>query len=349
MNKQSQRGVISPYQLFFIFLVSRAVVALTFYQSILINGISPDSLISSLAAFVINTLLCIPAYLCCSKGKSPLQSKAGKTVYFIYFLFFASVNISRFAFFAAEKTSSGMGAVFFIMIMAAGACYAAFLGIEAIGRFCSACAIASIIVLLLIILLNFKNLQPINFMPFFEGSKKDIIENSFIFSSNSIEPALLLVLFDKCKSNQKKSLFLGIAASYGAIILMLVSCIGVLGCAAPLFAFPVYTLFQMTAFGSFSRLDMLYTAFGFFALFAKCSVIIYCAEKLVLNVPSKTKAPLLFLSSSALSIIIYKRFFDEMINGARDFYFYISIAFLALIPLLSLILTRKEVKNEESN
>ena len=74
-----------------------------------------------------------------------------------------------------------------------------------------------------------------------------------------------------------------------------------------------------------------------------------CCRYAVSNTKTELECFRLFLSSSALSIIIYKRFFDEMINGARDFYFYISIAFLALIPLLSLILTRKEVKNEESN
>jgi hypothetical protein len=344
----AKRGVISPYQLFFIFLVSRAVVALTFYQSILINGISPDSLLSSLLALLINLLLCFPAILCCVKNKNPLETKIGKTVYFFYFLFFAAINISRFAFFAADKTLGGKNALFFIFVMVAAACYAAHLGIEALGRFCAPCAVASIAVLIVITVLNTKNFHFINFMPFFVGTENDIIKNAFIFSSNSIEPALLLVLYDKCSKSQKKSLLFGIGASYAAILLMLVFCIGVLGSAAPLFSFPVYTLFQMTSFGSFSRLDIVYSAFGFFALFAKCAVLIYCAEQTLFFAPKKTKTPVLFVASGVLSVVIYKRFFDEMINGARGFYFVICLAFLVVLPLIFLIFSKRRKAHEKS-
>ena len=347
MNSTAKRGVISPYQLFFIFLVSRAVVALTFYQSILKDGISPDTLLSSALALIINLLLCFPALLCCTKNKNPINSKIGKLFYLGYFLFFEAVNISRFAFFAADKTTKGSSALFFIVIMAAAAAYASHLGIEAIGRFCAPCAMISVFVLLIIILLNSESFHYINFMPFFVGTRSEIIENALIFSSNSIEPALLLVLFDKCSTNQKKSLLFGIAASYVAIFLMMLFCIGVLGSAASLFSYPVYTLFQMTAFGSFSRLDIVYTAFGFFALFAKCAVVFYCAEQTLFKVPRKTRAPLLFIASCVLSLVIYQRFYDEMMNSARSFYLFISLAFLLIVPLLSLIFMKKEEANEK--
>ena len=340
-NGISKPERISAPQLFFIFLVSRAVVALTFYQSILKNGISPDTLISALIALAINLLLCIPPVLCCIKEKNPLDTKSGRIIYSLYFLFFAGVNISRFAFFASDKTSAG-SFLLFIIIMAGASCYAAYLSIEAISRFSVICALLSIFILLLLIALNIKNFEFINFIPFFTGGKKTVLENSMVFSSNSIEPALLFALFKKTDKNQNKSLYLGIAASYIAILLMLGFCIGVLGSAAPLFTYPVYTLFQMTAAGSFSRLDILYTAFGFFALFAKCSVIIYVLSRCVKASDFKIGFPLIFVFTSIVSYLLYRLYFSNTLSRAGIFYFALSIVFNALIPIIRLVFRRKK-------
>ncbi|MBQ9531114.1 MAG: GerAB/ArcD/ProY family transporter [Eubacterium sp.] len=346
-KKPTKRGVISPYQLFFIFLVSRAVVALTFYQSILFNGISPDALISSAIALGINLIFCIPSYICVKYNKNPLDTKAGRIIYFIYFVFFSGVNISRFAFFACDKTTHGDSPLLFIIIMTAAACYVAYLGIEALGRFSVLCAVLSIIVLIIIVMLNIKNFHPINFMPFFVGTKNEILENSYIFSSNSIEPALFFVLSKRCQSKPEKPLFYGIFASYIAIFIMLLFCIGVLGNAAPLFSFPVYTLFQMTAFKSFSRLDIVYTAFGFFALFAKCAYLVYCSGQCIQRMNAKIKTPLLFFSSLALSLLIYSRFYSEISNSTRWFYSAVATAFLVIIPICFTVFSKRRVKNEK--
>ena len=341
----AKRGVISPYQLFFIFLISRAVVALTFYQAILYNGISPDTLISSVLALGLNVLLCIPSYLCIKQNKSPLETKAGRGLFFVYFIFFAGVNISRFAFFACDKTTHGDSPILFTLLMTAAACYGAYLGIEALGRFSSACAVLSIIVLLLISGLNIKNFHLVNFAPFFVGTRAEILENSLIFCSNSIEPALFLVLADKCSVKPAKPLFSGVVLSYLAILIMLVFCIGVLGTSATLFSFPVYTLFQMTAFKSFSRLDIVYTAFGFFALFEKCACLLYCANCCVKKFSQKNKSTIIFALSLSASLLIFRRFFSEVTNSSRWFYSAVSAFFLVAVPIY-FVITRRN-KNEE--
>ena len=341
MDNNAKRGKIAPYQLFFIILVSRSVVALTFYQAILINGLSPDIIISALIAFTLNIFICVPSYFCTKSGKNPLDSAVLKWLYFTYFLFFSGVNISRFAYFASEKTFFGNGAVFFIILMASAACYAAYTGIESLGRFCFICAVISIILLIMISLLNVKNFRIENFIPFFVSDKNEILQNALIFASNSIEAPIFLLLYGRTNNPNAKPPFLGICASYASIIIMRLFCISVLGAASALFPYPVYTLFQMTSFKSFSRLDILYTAFGFFALFAKCAVLIYCAAGVTKKFTSKTKCLALFVISSVISLLIYHRFFDEIINGVRRFYLIISIIFCIALPLIFLILPKK--------
>ena len=343
------RGIISPYQLFFIFLISRAVVALTFYQSILYNGITPDSLISSIIALGINLLICIPIYLCIKHNKNPLDTKPGRILFFIYFIFFAAVNVSRFSFFACDKTTHGDSPLLFAVLITIAACYAAYLGIEALGRFSALCAGLSVLVLIIIVLLNIKSFHLVNFLPFYVGSKAETLKNSLIFTSNSIEPAMLLVFYKRCSSGSSKALLGGISASYIAIFIMLLFCIGVLGRAASLYSFPVYTLFQMTAFKSFSRLDIVYTAFGFFALFAKCAYIFYCAGQCITRLDSKLKYVLIFALVLASSIYIYTRFYSEITNNSRWFYTALSSAFLVVIPIISLLISKRRKKNEQSN
>ena len=349
MNTNSKRGVISPYQLFFIILASRAVVALTFYQSVLKNGVSPDSLLSSLLALGINLLLCLPAVLCCKKEKSPLKTGAGRIIYFVYYFFFAGINAARFALFANERTVNGAGIMLFIFLMCAAACYAAFLGIEAIGRFSVICAVLSVFLLLIIMLLNIKSFHPSDFLPFFVGSRADIAQNSLIFSSGSIEPALYFILFEKCEKSRAKGLLWGIVASYGAIFLMLLFCVGVLGSAAPLFDYPVFTLFQMTAFGSFSRLDILYTAFGFFALFAKCAVLVYCAAACIKRTSPKAKEAFIFVPLAVLSFFLCRLLSSQSADFSRKLYIYLTLVFCVLIPLLFLLIPKKGRKKNESN
>ena len=342
---KAKRGKISPSQLFFIILVSRAVVALTFFQSILNNGITPDVLLSSFLARILNLLICLPAYFCAKNNKNPLDFKVTKAFYLVYFIFFASVNISRFAFFASSETNEGSGSFLFIILMAGAACYAASLGIEAFSRFSVICADISIVLLIIIIVMNIRNFHITNFAPFFINTKYEIFENSVIFTSNSIEPALFLVLWDKTNSDNAKPFFLGIVAAYFAIFIMLLFCIGVLGSAAPLFSYPVFTLFQMTAYKSFSRLDIVYTAFGFFALFAKCAIIIYCATQTVEKYTLKTKSAALFIILSISSVLITQQFFSEIINNAKIFYFTISVIFSIIIPSLVLIFAKRKGEN----
>ena len=344
----AKRGVISNYQLFFIFLVSRAVVALTFYQAILIGGVSPDSLISSFIALFLNLLLCVPSFLCVKYSKNPLKTKFGRALYLLYFVFYASINISRYAFFACDKTLHSQSPLLFIIVMAAAASYASYLGIEALGRFSVLCAVTSIGVLIIIIFLNFKNFRPINFMPFFDNGKKDILLNSLIFSSNSIEGALYLKLSDRCSEKSAKPLFFGIIASYAAIALMILFCVGVLGKAAKLFSFPIYTLFQMTAFKSFSRLDIIYSAFGFFALFSKCSLLIYCAKEVFPCVKNGAKPALLTALCTLSSLLIYRSFYSEIANRARWFYAALCFIFLVLIPCLYLLSGKRKKDEFES-
>lgn len=65
--------------------------------------------------------------------------------------------------------------------------------------------------------------------------------------------------------------------SYLTTSLLFLFAIGVMGDAAGLQAFPVYTLSQLAGSGSMVRMDALYTGFWIFAIFIKAALLIYCA------------------------------------------------------------------------
>lgn len=342
MINKAKRGKISPVQLFFILLVSRLVVTLTYVQTVSVGRFSSDLLLSIAFAFLFTMLLSMPVYLCIIKNKNPLSVKWIAVLYALYFVYSAAVNISRFSYFASSRLNPESSMVFFIIIIAAAACYAAAMGIESLGRFGVFCGAVLVIAVLVVAVFNIHNIDVINFYPVFGNSRSEIFENSAVFTANSIEPALLLMLSGRVNGKKAKPLFFGIAAAFATIFLLIFLCIGVMGSAASLQAYPIFTLFQMASIGSFSRLDMFHTAFWVFALFLKCSVLIYAASSAVTKFTHRTKCIAVALITGAAAVIM-----TEVIGtGMAAFTKILSIAtfilFVVAVPFIYLFIGKKK-------
>lgn len=346
MEIKAKRGKISAYQLFVILVISRGVVAITFFQSVLNGGVTADSLLSLVFACLFTLLLSVPAYLCVVKYKNPLSSKWASIIYLIYYMFFSAVNISRFAFFASSRISQNSTDIMFIVFFTLAVCYAASLGIESLARASSICGVVSVLVLLAVALLNIKNFEFLNLFPFFINSKNSILENSLVFASNSIEPVMFLSLSRVTNAKKAKPLFLSVIIVYAAIIILILFCVGVLGRGTSLYAYPIFTLFQMTSFKNFSRLDMIHTAFGVFALFLKCSVLIFCASSSFKKFNYTKKCFAISAIVGIVAVFINKLFSTQIVVNSRFIYIWISIIFCIVIPVLFLLFAKKE-KGEE--
>lgn len=345
MINNAKRGKISPIQLFFIFLVSRLVITLTYIQAVSLGNMSSDLLLSIVLAFLFTMLLSIPVYLCIIKNKNPFEVKWIAVLYAIYFMYSAVVNISRFSYFAASRLNPDSSMIFFIIIISAAVCYAAVMGIESLGRFGVFCGVVLVIAVFIVAVFNIDNIDMINFYPFFGNSRTEIFENSAVITSNSIEPALLLSLSRRVNGKQSKPLFFGIIAAFATIFLLIFLCLGVLGSAVSLQSYPIFTLFQMASIGSFSRLDMFHTAFWIFGLFLKCSVLVYASSIAITKFTHIKKCLVIAFIIGIGSIAITNGLGEQASDYAKIISVSVFSVFSVIIPVIYLIAGKKKEEN----
>lgn len=339
---KSKRGMISPIQLFFVLLVSRIVVTLTYVQTVSVGKLGGDFLFSIALSYILTMLFSIPIIMCLKKGKSAVLS----VFYSVYFIWLSAVNISRFSYFASSRISANSSMLFFIVAIVAASCYCAALGIEGISRFGSFCGALLLITVGVVLIFNLHNLTKINYYPLEINSRFDIFKNALVMTSNSAEPAVLFIVSKRVHGAKIKPLLAGISASYLTVFLLIVFVIGVMGSAASLQAYPVFTLFQMASVGSFSRLDMLHTAFWVLALLLKSAVYIYASSITIKQFKHSNKCIAVSTLITAVSLLIVFALGTSMIEITK---YASTISFAIFVVLLPLITSfRREKSNENS-
>lgn len=338
---KAKPGKIAPYQLFFILFVSRAVVSLTYVQSVSVGKMSADLLISIFASWGISMLACIPAYLCALKGKNPFKIQWIAVFYALYFIYFSAVNVSRFSYFATSRLTPESSMMFFIIAILLCACYGAVMGLEGLGRFGAFCGIILLFTVVVVVVFNIKNAEFINLFPIVKNTRTEIVKNSILLSANSIEPAVFLALEDKVNGDKKKPLFLGVTASYVVIFLLILMCQLVMGFASQLQAYPIFSLFQLASMGSMSRLDIFHIAYWVLAIFLKVSGLVYCATLCVKKYKHSVKCVVASLLSVAVAVFITMVVGMDMIKLTKILSTVMFIAFSVVIPLMSILFMKK--------
>lgn len=345
---EAKSGVISQGQLFFLIFVSRTVVSFTNVRAISVGNLSADILLSFAMSYAAALLLSLPVVLCLKKGKSPLKSKILSPIYSFYFLVFCAVNVGRFSYFASSRMNPRISLLVFSFLILSAACYCAYLGIEGLGRFASFCGVILLIVILAATVLNLDKFNALNLYPVWSNSRENIFMNTAVFTSNTIEPLLLLALGDKVNKNPSKPYFLGISLAFLSVLLLLLFCLGVLGAGADFRSFPIFSLFQLASFFNTSRMDILHTAFWVLGVLLKCSVLIYCCVE-CFKKPSRKKRSII---SSAVAFLLTALIYYAAQGYIADYSKTVIVAFFVLlvvvVPTLWLIFSKGEGINEKN-
>ena len=340
MTKIYKKGQISPAQLFSILFVSRIVVSLTYIQNVSVGRLSTDLLISVFLGLLGALALCVPICLCIKKNKNPFDVKWVAVLYGLFFVFSAALSITRFSYFATSRFNAAMPMIVYVLLIAAAACYAASLGIEPIGRFSGVCSV-SLLVMAIVIIFNGKNVDLINFYPIVENSRANIFENAAMIAANTVEPALVAALHKRVNGNAVKPLICSTLFVFVIIFLLIFMCMGVMGSAAPLQAYPIFTLFQMASIGSLSRLDMLHTAFWMLALFLKTSVFIYASTTGLKSSKHRVSTLGAAILTVVISAVIIWLIGMRSVSFSKIMSLSLSILFLVIIPVAFLLKERK--------
>lgn len=342
---KGKRGMIPPYALLCLFFVSRIVVTLTYVQGVSVGKFSTDILISIALSLCLMFVLSIPAFLCVNRGISPINYPPVAFLYSVYFCFSTALGVSRFASFASSRMNTGLSMIVVIVLVSIAMCYGACLGIESIARYGFVCAILLVLTLVAVLGLNVHNIIRVNFYPLVENTRADIIKNAFLFTSNSIAPAYLLTLSPRVNGKIGRVYFGGITLAYLAIFLLVAFCSGVMGSSASLQSYPIYTLFQLASIGTFSRLDMLHSAFWILSVLLKSSLMIYCASITVRKLNHTTKCIVFSIIAGVIAIIISELVGTDIVTPSKIISIVNFAAFALAFPIFSLVRGKKNEKS----
>ncbi len=126
---------------------------------------------------------------------------------------------------------------------------------------------------------NVQHFQWFSLFPPGSNTVGEVVRNGVVLSANTAEITIFLVLADRVVIGGRRfgAFYGAMGCSYLTTSLLFLFAIGVMGDAAGLQAFPIYTLSQLAGSGSMVRMDALYTGFWIFAIFIKAALLIYCA------------------------------------------------------------------------
>lgn len=341
---QAKRDKIAPISIFFLFYISRIVISLTNVQSVSMGMMKTDILISVLASMGITLIMALPAIYCYRKHKNPFDVKWVSFFYAIYFIYLAGVNISRFSYFASTTLNPDSRAWMFSAIIAACALYGAYLGIEGLSRFsafgCTLLA-GSILVALFC---SLKNYQEINLYPVIVNDNEGILKNILLMTGNSSEIALFLCLSKKVNGKAVRPFVWSVIASFFTMFILFLFTVAVMGDAATLQAFPVYTLFQLSKIGIFERIDVLYISCWIFGIFIKSVLLVYCAS--ISFRPMKKSTKCIISSVLAFAAAMCLTEFVEINTVPLVIYAVPFFVFCVVIPILTLIFKKRNYGDE---
>lgn len=340
----SKENKIAPISIFFLLYISRIVITMTNIHSVTMGKMKTDILVSVLLSMGLTLILSMPAILCYQKHKSPFDIKWLGFIYSLYFIFLAALNISRFAYFASTTLNPDTQAWIFIIIVTACAGYGALLGIEGIARFTSFAFVLLLAAILSVLIFNVKNYDELNLYPAFTNDVDTVIKNTLLMTSSSGEMVIFLCLSKHINGNGVKPYVRSVTMSYLTIFVLFLFVIAVMGDAAALQSFPLYTFFQLAKVSLFQRLDVLHISFWILGIFVKSVLLIYCASISFKPMKNKTKCVVGSVLTFGSAVLI-----TMLINSGKMkpvFYAIPFVIFCVIVPLITLIFKKRNYGDE---
>lgn len=308
---------IRSYQLFCILLLSRLLSLLTMVSVTHETLRTTDYLISVLWGGVFLFLFSIPVLIYLhlyprkdlvdlAFGLSPKLSKAVSIVYALYFSYFSLITLSTLKLFVGTSVFPNDESAFFIIICILASCYAASLGIEAIGRASTVTLGIFIFAFLFLISIMANKVHLTNFSPLFYDGISPAARFGLRIASLTYEPAMVLILAPKVNGNLKKMYGKWFGCLFFSMFVIFFFAFGGLGHFAVHQLFPVYSMAVLSELSVFQRFDVLLTGVWILTAFIKVSLLFYLqAELLKKSFGEKLKHQYIYILAILVFVIQY--------------------------------------------
>lgn len=306
---------LSAGQLFMMLYISRMVVNVTYSSyssdvSSLRYGVT-----ASVIAMVITFLMLIPVYFMIKTNKNrSITDNAysvfkwlGTAVAVIYGLYFLWILINTISFFdiMVKNVVNPNTSVFILSLAVVGAAvYAAYRGIEALGR---ASSLIFVIITAALIVLIFSLIPKADILnteaPAIENSR-DIFKMIFnAVAKNSCIPAMAFLL-PSTSGNIRRGAVYWVVGVYLSMAVMIFIIVAVLGDYLDTQVFPVYTVTAIASLGVTRRLDGIFLGVWTAGMFVKISLFIHLISMCVKRVFGNKAAKLSIVLSGTVVVFI---------------------------------------------
>ena len=334
MTKEARIGSAGLFSLLFL---CRMLTTVTFSPFLGDSHLEGDSIINILFACIFIAVLSIPSALFFRRfpENNPVNlikktglSKAVSLFYWLVFLFFASVSLSRFFIFTTGIIFPEKNMNLFLVIAVAMCSYCSFFGIEALTRgnmILLAFTVIGVSAILFSVTGKFSvyNLEPIFFRPFSES-----VINGLSAAGRTAEAAAFLFLASKTNGKIGRGFFICLACFFVSLSVLFLFLNGVSGEFAKTQLFPFYSLAVIAQFPFFERLDAVATALWIFAILVKTSLFIYISGNLIsdsFGLDKRISAAVCFVIISLLSFVfsintgVHRAVCSPLITGVLTF------------------------------
>lgn len=212
---------------------------------------------------------------------SPWFSKAVSVIYAIVFIFSTMVTLARLELFVGTIIFPENDSALFIIICVLASCYAASLGIEALGRVSALSVMISCAAFLFIMLTMADKIDVTQFSPAFYEGLTPSLKGGLSFASRTVEILMLSALFPKVNGKPMRAYLAWLTVTVLSMLSLFFFVFGGLGKFALTQLFPVHSVAVLSEVGVFRRFDVLLTGVWILSAFIKISLLLYLQAELL--------------------------------------------------------------------
>lgn len=348
---------ISVWQLFAVLLLSRLLTLLTYTTlgaEAMQNGdYFPSAVFSVLFILLFSVMLFVqmrwfPKYdlVDIAYYTSPIFSKIISVLYAIFFLFTALETLARLELFVSTVIFPSRQSAFLVIICVVAACYAASLGVEALGRTGAISLGFFVAVFLFIMLAMADKIDFINFSPLLYDGVSPSLSAGLAAATRSAEIMMFSAMLPQVTGNTKKAYGAWLVAFLGSSLAVFFFVFGGLGYFALTQLFPIHAIAVLSELSVFQRFDVLLTGIWILSAFVKISFLLYLVSA-HLQKSFRPEWKTRYLAVSGILIAVVQIFFAKNFS---DYFYTVGLwqrtvffaVFAVALPAIVLFAARKK-------
>lgn len=239
---------------------------------------------------VFNVAVAVPIYFLCKKNcfnagfdlcEKKRCFKSVAVFYGVVYFVDALMTVGRFDLFASSELFPGTEMTYFIIGLVVVCVSLSFCGFGALGRASTIFTFVVIAATLFASVTLSKEVDFLNFTPFFETGTGKFFDDSLLLCIQMSEIGTIVIFFPQISGKIKKHYVTWSFLSAVSFSFVLFFVVGTLGTFADTQLFPTYSAVSLAKFGLFERLDALETAIWVLCVVTKLTFYILAVVKCV--------------------------------------------------------------------